>query len=116
MTDPELRGGMAIMLKSGSAFLTSSPNLSAQMILERILLSVEHGNTPESVPSYASYALIQCSILKKMDVGNQFGELALKLCEKPGAKRYRCRTKMIVFGFVYHWTHYVGDCIEWRRD
>lgn len=67
-----------------AAFL-SNQQLFPLIVGTSVRLSLEHGNAPASALSFANYGLMLGAYMGRYSEGYQFGELALRLCDRfPG--------------------------------
>lgn len=64
-----------------AAFL-SNQQLFPLIVGTSVRLSLEHGNAPASALSFSNYGLMLGAYMGRFQEGYQFGELALRLCEK----------------------------------
>ncbi|HSH03864.1 MAG TPA: adenylate/guanylate cyclase domain-containing protein, partial [Anaerolineae bacterium] len=80
-----------------------SPGHFPLFVMRVIRLSLAEGNAALSAFAYACYGLILCGILKRIDEGYAFGELAKKVLAQFEAEALKARTYMVTAGFVTHW-------------
>ncbi len=107
MTDPYKLAVMRILYAINSAAFFACPNLFILSVFTRLKLSIEYGNTNESAHAYAAYGLILCGVLKEIELGNQYGEIALNILEQFNAKEEKSDTFFAVYGFIKTWkTHF----------
>ncbi|MCP2727710.1 AAA family ATPase [Limnofasciculus baicalensis] len=112
MTDPDKLAAMRILNSLGSATYFVNPSLSLLTILNRVSLSIKHGNTSLSPMSYAAYGLLLCGALGDIKLGCHFGKVALHLLDKFNAKEIECRTVYLVNFFIRNWQEHVGQILE----
>ena len=104
MTDPVKKAAMQVISSVSAAAYTASPQTMLLLICQQVNLSIQYGNTSESTFAYATYGLIQCAIVGNMELGAQFGQLALSLMERLNAKDSETKTLYIISCFITHWT------------
>ncbi|MCJ8281037.1 MAG: serine/threonine-protein kinase PknK, partial [Rivularia sp. ALOHA_DT_140] len=63
------------------AYICGSP-LAPLLISKSVKLSIQYGNTEDSAQAYVTYAIMACNMLKNVDMGVKFGELALGVVSK----------------------------------
>ncbi|MEB3267379.1 MAG: PAS domain S-box protein, partial [Leptolyngbya sp.] len=103
MEDPQLLAAMQIMTKLVPSAYIAAPSLLPLLSFKQVELSVQHGNAPTSIFSYADYGLILCGIIDDIPTGYEFGQLSLALLEKLQVSPFKSRTYFIVNAFIRHW-------------
>lgn len=103
MQDPQLLAAMQIMSKLSASAFVSAPLLLPLLSFKQIELSVQYGNSPVSVFSYADYGLILCAIMNDIAAGYEFGQLSIALLERLQACSFKSRVGFIVNSFIRHW-------------
>ena len=109
MTDPNKLAAMRILSSAASAAYLCAPKLMPLLVVERVNLSVRHGNTALSAFGYAWYGLILCGILVDIEGGYQFGQLSLQLLERFNATDLRAKVLFMTYTFVSHWRDRITD-------
>ncbi len=112
MTDPEklaiIRIANSIM---PSTYQTGSPLFSLLIFLST-KLSIQYGNTSLSPHSYACYGLIMCAILKDIDTGIQFGQLAFQVDLKLDNKVTKGETLFVLAAFILHHKAHIKETLS----
>jgi PAS domain S-box-containing protein len=103
MCDPHRLAAMQIMTNMISSAYMAAPVLMPLLICKQVDLSIQYGNCPTSVFSYADYGLLLCGIIGDLDAGYDFGQLALVVLERFQAKPCKSRAEFIVQNFIRHW-------------
>ncbi len=103
MQDPKLLAAMQIMSKIVPSTHIAAPSLLPLLSFKQVELSIQHGNSPISIFSYADYGLILCGIIGDIPTGYKFGQLALALLEKLQITAFKSRAYFIVNSFTRHW-------------
>ncbi|MBD2163515.1 AAA family ATPase [Calothrix membranacea FACHB-236] len=103
MTEPEKLAAIKIMAAVSASVYIAVPQLFPLIILEQVNLSITYGNTPFSPYSYGCYGQLLCGVQGDIDLGYQFGKLALKLLEKFNFKEQKARTYGEVCLGTLHW-------------
>ena len=103
MSDPIQLATLRILLSIATAAYMAFPKLHTLLICKQMTLSIKYGNAPASTYGYACYGLILCAIVGEIEVGYQFGQLALDLLHRLNAKELRCRIEVLVYAFIKHW-------------
>lgn len=103
MQDLQLIAAMQIMSKIVPSAHIAAPPLLPLLSFKQVELSIQHGNSPISIFSYADYGLILCGIIGDIPTGYEFGQLALALLEKLQITAFKSRAYFIVNSFTRHW-------------
>lgn len=111
MTDPMQLAIMRILVSISAPAYLCIPELYALIIFKQADLSVKYGNTPASSFCYASVGLILCGVVGDIEVGYQFGQLALDLLHRLNVNALYCKIHMIVYAFIAHWKSPVRDSL-----
>ena len=91
MTDPIQLAAMSIMNIIFAAVFITVPDLFPLTVFKQINLSIKYGNAPTSAFAYANYGLILCGIVGNIEIGSQFGQLALSLLEQLNANPLKAK-------------------------
>ncbi|NES22170.1 MAG: AAA family ATPase, partial [Symploca sp. SIO3E6] len=79
MTDPTALVAIKILVSVLPSTYKSKPKLASLVIFEQVNLSLQYGNAPDSAYSYSLQGLALCGGGSDIEIGYQFGKLALKL-------------------------------------
>ena len=112
MTAPDKMAVTQILAKTLSAAYIAAPDLMPLLVFRQVNLFVKYGNTSLAAFTYAWYGLILCGVVRDIQTGYQFGELALKLLDKFDAKEIKSRVLFIIYYFVFHWKNHLKDTLE----
>ncbi|WP_082029741.1 AAA family ATPase [Ruegeria sp. ANG-S4] len=93
-----------------AAFLYNQ-QLFPQIVGTSVQLSLKHGNAPESALFFANFGLILGAFMGKFREGLAFGELALRLCDKFGAKAPSATVCLVTGVELIPWVHHVRNAI-----
>ncbi len=111
MTDPKMLAALHILSCVTLSSFYARPELLPLIIFKSIELSLKYGNTDISAFGYAGYGFVLCGVLRKIDRGHQFGQLAYALLKKYQLKNMASRTKITVEGFINHWKKPVSQTL-----
>ncbi|AFY81975.1 putative ATPase [Oscillatoria acuminata PCC 6304] len=103
MQDLHLLATMQILTKLVPSAHIAAPRLLPLLSFKQIELSIQHGNSPVSIFSYADYGLILCGIIGDIPTGYEFGKLSLALLEHLQITPFKSRAYFIVNAFSRHW-------------
>lgn len=116
MTDPQPLAAIQILSKLMSSSYVAVPELVALLSFKQVELSIEHGNCPISIFSYADYGLILCGVIGDIPTGYQFGQLSLALLDRLQATAFKSRAYFVVHSFIYHWQDPLHQSIPLLRE
>lgn len=112
MVEPKWKTALHIIRSTAGASYLSNPNLFVVSGFQAIILLIKHGNTPQAARSYVVYGHILCGALRQIEIGYQFGELSMKLCEKFNAVSIMAQVWMVHAVFIKHWHDHIEDCLQ----
>ncbi|WP_264197137.1 ATP-binding protein, partial [Microseira wollei] len=103
MTEPKLLAAMRVLFRLAGVVVLGAPHLMPFIFFKMVSLSIQTGNTAFSAPGYATYGMILCSAVGEVDLGYEFGQLALKILEKLPSLPVQAKTLSRFHGGVRHW-------------
>ncbi|PZU97939.1 MAG: hypothetical protein DCE90_05445 [Pseudanabaena sp.] len=112
MTAPQQLASVNILLSIAAAAYVAAPDLYIIVVLALIKLSIKHGNAQGSSYGYAACGLILCGLLNQMELGFQFGQLALNLVNRLSSQELLTKVVVIVNVFVNHWTSHLKETLQ----
>jgi len=112
MTAPMQLAAMRIITATAPPAYQSNQSLLLLLIFKQIELSLNYGNTGESITGYATYGLILCGVFDDIETGYQFGQLALDLADRLHDKATKCITVQLHYTFIHHWKHHVKEAFQ----
>ena len=105
-TESDYLPGMRILAKITAAAYIAMPALYPLVVLAQVEICITHGNNFLAPFAYAQYGLILCGVIQDINIGYQFGQVAMALLAKPGTESVKAKTFLLVAGFINHWqTH-----------
>ena len=116
LVEPRRLAIMEVLHRVGSSAYFAAPRLHALLVLEMVRLAARHGHAPAYTVPYAPYGIVLCGVLHQYERGYELGQLSLELAEHPRARPLKCRTCVLVYTFIWHWTRYAGESIAPLRD
>ncbi|MGD1701862.1 trifunctional serine/threonine-protein kinase/ATP-binding protein/sensor histidine kinase [Dapis sp. BLCC M229] len=111
MTDANKIAAMRILGSIAVASYITNPLLFILMVFERVNLSINYGHAPFSDFSYAGMGLVLCGVWDKIDLGYQFGELAIELAFKHTTP-YSGRAIKVANAQVKHYKEPIRDTLK----
>uniref|UniRef100_A0A7C3ZY31 GAF domain-containing protein n=1 Tax=Planktothricoides sp. SpSt-374 TaxID=2282167 RepID=A0A7C3ZY31_9CYAN len=115
MTDPEKLAALRILIFVFPAAFLAKPELYPTLVFTVMQLSLNYGNSPLSANAYAAHGLISCGFFHQIELGYQFGQLALELVEKYPTP-IKCRVVNLFNGFIRHWKDSVQPALPILRQ
>lgn len=111
MSAPEKLGALSILARVGPCAYQAAPMLLPLTVMEQVNLSMEYGNAPLSANGYGFFGLILCGVVGNIEVGYQFGQLALALVDKLDAVVVRAEALFVVNADVLHYQEHVSTTL-----
>ncbi len=102
LTDPAIKAQIDVMAAMASMVYWTSPNLLPLIIFRLMRIFATHGNMEYSPYIYAGYGFILCT-LGDIDIGYNYGNMALTLLDRMNIPKYKSRTLMVINSFIRHW-------------
>nr|WP_225895711.1 ATP-binding sensor histidine kinase [Dendronalium phyllosphericum] len=106
---------LAVMriLSSAIAFAYQAvPELMPLICLKQINLSLKYGNSPLSAYAYVVYGLMLCGSLENIEVGYQFGKLAVNLLSRFNVKEIKAKVIQTFNALVRHWQEPIREILK----
>ncbi|MBE9059412.1 ATP-binding sensor histidine kinase [cf. Phormidesmis sp. LEGE 11477] len=116
MSDPAKLGALSILARVGPCAYQAAPMLLPLTVMEQVNLSMRYGNAPLSASSYGFWGLILCGVLGNIEVGYQFGQLALALVDKLDAIAVRAEALFVVNADVLHYQEHVATTLPGLQE
>ncbi|MCW5318161.1 GAF domain-containing protein [Nostoc sp. KVJ3] len=116
MSDPHQLAAMQILTKLVPSAHIAAPLLLPLLIFKQVEVSIQYGNSPIAIFSYADYGLILCGVMEDIDAGYEFGQLSLKLLEQQQIKAFKSRAYFIVNSFIRHWKEPLNHSIPYLLE
>ncbi len=91
MTDPLKKAAMQILLNIQPAAFILNTGFGIPVVFTMIALSWQHGNTPQSIYSYGLNGWLLCGPMNDIDLGYQFGQVAMQLLDRLKAAEFRAK-------------------------
>ena len=112
MTEPDNLAAMRILSSITIAAYVAAPDLMPLLVSKQVNLSIQFGNAIVSPFAYAFYGLILCGTSGNIEIGYEFGQLALNLLSHPNTHSLRARTLLIVNNFIIHWKEHIRNTTQ----
>ncbi|BAY92902.1 MULTISPECIES: trifunctional serine/threonine-protein kinase/ATP-binding protein/sensor histidine kinase [unclassified Tolypothrix] len=102
MSEPQAQAAIQILSMLFPPVLLGIPGLMPILGATMVRLSLEFGNTPASIPGYAIHGMVMCAFFGEVEIGYEFGKLALSLLEKLNVPGMKCITLNLFGAFIHH--------------
>ncbi|GAP99887.1 AAA family ATPase [Leptolyngbya sp. NIES-2104] len=116
MTAPEPLAAMSILADILAAAFVVSPELMILITCKTVNLSISYGNATWSPLYYATYGFVLCGVVQDIELGYQFGKLALSLVERLNTKKGNAKALMASSAHVMHWKVHLKNTIPMLAD
>ncbi len=110
MIQPEKLAVLMMLESISSVTYISAPELFFLIILVKVNLAIQYGNSSESAFAYVFYAVALCGGLQKIELGYRFGHLSLTLAQKFSDKKVRAKS-LAIFAQVLHWKEHIKKAL-----
>nr|WP_202222579.1 ATP-binding sensor histidine kinase [Okeania sp. KiyG1] len=111
MTNPKILAKVQILSSLFALTFFTNPNLCWLTVIKQIILSLKHGNAPVSAFAYANYGMMKCGILQDIEIGYQFGQLALSVLSQLNVRSLEAKTLYIINTGISHWKESLHDTV-----
>ncbi len=103
-TDANAAQTMGLLADALTPMYFMRPAVYGLMVLHLVNLSLDHGNTPDSVTGYSAYGVLLVGLLvEDFDAAFEFSNVALRLNEKYGTKKLQGPLQFRHGVFINHW-------------
>ncbi|MBD2297491.1 ATP-binding sensor histidine kinase [Nostoc sp. FACHB-190] len=79
------------------------PQLFIMIVIKQVELSLKYGNAKLSAYAYVLYGLILSGIMRDIDSGYEFGNLAVNLIDKFSAEELKSKVIQVFYATIAHW-------------
>ncbi|MCC3529785.1 MAG: AAA family ATPase [Microcoleus sp. PH2017_22_RUC_O_B] len=111
MTNPRKLATMRVLSSMLSPTSIVEPVLLPLIVCEQVNLSINYGNSAFSAFGYANYGAILKGIVRDIESGERFGQLALNLIDRLNALEFKSKTLNLVAFILMHGKHHVKDTL-----
>ncbi|MBP0028674.1 AAA family ATPase [Roseofilum sp. Guam] len=81
-----------------------------------VKLSIQYGNTLASAIAYVCYGIFACKLLQDVNIGVQFGQLALQIVSQPDAKVVKPEVLFVAGFYLLHRQSHLQELLPSIRD
>ncbi|AUT01062.1 histidine kinase [Nostoc sp. CENA543] len=112
VTDNNILAAARILTSLAPAAYLSQPLLYLVVILKKVYLSVVYGNESTSPFTYASYGILLCGIVGNLELGYEFGQLALDLLYRDPNSQFKGKTLTLVYLYTRHGKTHLRETLQ----
>ncbi|MEG4502964.1 AAA family ATPase [Microcoleus sp. F6_B4] len=116
MTEPAQLAAMRILMTISPPTYIVNPALLPSIIFTMVELSIKNGYSPPAAFGYAFYGMLLCGALGDIELGYQFGKLALSLVEKFDIREIKCQVETLFYSGIRHWKEPLRESIQPVRE
>ncbi|MEM7219232.1 MAG: AAA family ATPase [Pseudomonadota bacterium] len=102
-TDPRDLKTMELLSIASVPVYSVEPNLLPLLVFRMVDISISKGNSEHSPDAYASLGVILCGVIGDLDLGYEFGKLAMDVLHRLDARDHLARTVHWVNAFTRCW-------------
>jgi enamine deaminase RidA (YjgF/YER057c/UK114 family) len=110
MRDELVDASMSLLMKTATNAYWASPNLVPLIGLTMVRESIRHGNSGLSAYGYVLYGLVASAVLFESELGYRYGELAMEVLDRSGARHLVGKTALVHHGFIRHGVEPMATC------
>ncbi len=103
MKNPEIKAAIKLLHNLLAPTYLANQPLYAVITLIMVELSLNYGNAVDSAMAYGSYAMLLSAQLGEIQLGSEFGLLAIELSNRFHHLPLLCKTHFIYANFIHHW-------------
>ena len=109
MSEPDKLAAMQILSRITLVAHHAAPVLVPLLVFKQVNLSIQYGNTFVSPFAYASLGLTLCGMGENIEMGYEFGQIALRLLAQLKIYLLKARTLFMVANFIDHWKKHIRE-------
>jgi PAS domain S-box-containing protein len=110
--DVNILAAARILTSAAPCAYLYQPLLYLLIILKKVYLSVVYGNESTSTFSYASYGILMCGVFGKVELGYEYGQLALDLLSHYQNSELKGKTLLLVYIYTRHWKMHLRETLH----
>ncbi|KYC35042.1 hypothetical protein WA1_09915 [Scytonema hofmannii PCC 7110] len=111
-TDENVLAVARILTSAAPSAYLFEPLLYILVVLRKVYLSVVYGNGPTSTFGYVSYGILMCGAIKNLELGYEFGQLALDLLSHIQNSELTAKIFCLVYSFIRHWKMHLRETLH----
>jgi len=117
MAQAEIRMSMRLlMILWPSAYISGDKPLTVLIAARMVMLSLEHGNTPESAYGYVTHAITLGALVRDYASAYEFGRLALDVNRRFDDLRSRAKVNHMFSCYIGFWSRPISESFAYSRE
>ena len=117
MGDPVIRMSMRLLMTLWpSAYISGNKELTVLIATRMVLLSLQHGNAPESAYGYVTHAITLGAVLHDHAGAYRFGQLALGVNQRFDDLRSRAKVNHMFSCYIGFWCRPINESFVYSRE
>ncbi|ESA34860.1 serine threonine protein kinase [Leptolyngbya sp. Heron Island J] len=109
MSDQDKLATLSILQRLISPTITTDFHLFILVILFQLNLCFKYGSPPQAPSIYAYYGLILCAVNKNINLGYEFGKLAIRSLDNSNTSKLDALVMHLYYGNIWHWKEFLRD-------
>jgi predicted ATPase/signal transduction histidine kinase/GAF domain-containing protein len=110
--DANILAAARILISVAPCAYLYQPLLYLLVVLKKVYLSVVYGNESTSTFSYVSYGILMCGVFQNVELGYEFGQLALDLRSRYQNSELKGKTLLLVYLYTRHWKIHLRELLQ----
>ena len=116
LTAPDKLAALRILIILSPPAYNANPSLIPLLTFTMVNLCINYGNSPLAAYAYAFYGMLLCSVLDDIQLGYEFGQLALQVLEQFKAKDIQGKVNHLFNVGIRHWIEPARQTIKpWQE-
>ncbi|HEY9672963.1 MAG TPA: AAA family ATPase [Waterburya sp.] len=116
MVEPHKLAALRILSSLVSPAYITAPALLPLIVLEMVTLSIHYGNAPLSAFAYSLYGLILSGVMLEIELGYEFGKLALTLVDRLNANSLKTKVFYTVAAHIIYGKHHIKNALPFLQE
>lgn len=110
MKDPQSRMSMSLLMTLWpSAYISGDKTLTVLIAARMVLLSLQHGNAPESAYGYVTHAITLGAVMRDYAAAYEYGRLALEINRRFDDHRSRAKINHMFSCYIGFWCRPIAE-------
>ncbi|MDB5056423.1 MAG: multi-sensor signal transduction multi-kinase [Bacilli bacterium] len=115
MTDPDKIIILQLVNNMAASSFFINPNLYIYGMLNALNLSLKYGLHELSATAFLTYGITLGSVFGNFKLGQKFGELSLRICDKYNNPVIQCKTYFAFANFINHWRNHIQSDVQYLK-
>ena len=112
ISNERIDAAIRILSNANSAAYVGHPEYLPSIVSKQVSLLVRYGQSSVSAFVYAWYGTLLCKTSSQVELGYEFGQLALATLDASPTTDIKAKTQFIVHCMIYHWKNHARDTLS----